>query len=473
MADEEIEFGQVETARQQRRLRPDRNHQYAVVPCGVPAAEDLPIFVDLDALRDMEAHAISDARVELGGVLLGGQYEDDQSLPYVVIADTLRAQHYESTPGSFKFTHETWAEFTRQRAELPADLQIVGWYHTHPNWGVFLSELDRFICEHFFGRPVDVALVIDPCQGDRGFFQWAGPAPDRTRRTGGFYVFASRHRAVELSCFANYLENRLMPSNHPRTEGFPFSGVPSPVPSPPYADPRTAWHGTAVLGILLIQFLLLALLVWKTLEPDSPADGTDRPRDASVSAVAASEPADAGGGASREVELQLRLLGRIVDQLGQGTPQGLVPLLEQLQKENENFKADARVYRAQEEKVRAENESLSRTLAAAEQEKGELTKQVADLRATIRETELAQAQQERVAAPASSGATSATVDWVRQPKALVLGAVAMLVLCGVGYWALLAVRKRSQTPQFDRGIEPEPGAAATNGDDGPEGSSFT
>ncbi len=109
-------------------------------------------------------------------------------------------------------THDTWAEFTRQRAELPADLQIVGWYHTHPHWGVFLSAWDLFICEHFFSQPADVALVIDPCQGDRGFFQWANGALGLTRRTGGFYVFASRQRAVELSCLVAYLENKLVPS---------------------------------------------------------------------------------------------------------------------------------------------------------------------------------------------------------------------------------------------------------------------
>jgi proteasome lid subunit RPN8/RPN11 len=160
----------------------------------------------------MEAHALSDTGVELGGVLLGGQYEDEQNRPFVVIADALRARHYESTLGSFKFTHDTWAEFTRQRAELPADLQIVGWYHTHPHWGVFLSAWDLFICEHFFSQPADVALVIDPCQGDRGFFQWANGALGLTRRTGGFYVFASRQRAVELSCLVAYLENKLVPS---------------------------------------------------------------------------------------------------------------------------------------------------------------------------------------------------------------------------------------------------------------------
>jgi proteasome lid subunit RPN8/RPN11 len=206
MAVDEIEFGSVETLRHAQRLRPDRDRRFAVVTCGAPAAGALPIFVALDALRDMEAHALSDPRVELGGVLLGEPCVDDQDLPFVVIADSLRARHYENTAGSFTFTHETWAEFTRQRAVMAAELQMVGWYHTHPNMGVFLSELDRFICEHFFNRPSDVALVIDPCQQDRGFFQWSGLGPPQ--RTGGFYVFASRQRAAELKCLVAYLDVR-------------------------------------------------------------------------------------------------------------------------------------------------------------------------------------------------------------------------------------------------------------------------
>jgi len=209
---DEMEFGQVETPPPAQRLRPDRDGRYAVVACGIPLADELPIFVDVDTLRALETHAVSDTRVELGGVLLGGQHTDDQQRPFVVIADALPARHYESTLGSFKFTHETWAEFTRQRAALPGDWQIVGWYHTHPHWGVFLSEWDHFICAHFFSRPADVALVIDPCQGDRGFFPWVDLAARHTRRSGGFYVFASRRRAVELDCLVAYLERRLLPA---------------------------------------------------------------------------------------------------------------------------------------------------------------------------------------------------------------------------------------------------------------------
>lgn len=446
---DEIEFGQVESAPPPQRLRPDRNQQYAVVPCGTPAQDDLPIFVDLDALRDMQAHALSDIRVELGGVMLGGQYEDEQNRPFVVIADALRARHYESTPGSFKFTHDTWAEFTRQRAEMPADLEIVGWYHTHPNWGVFLSELDRFICEHFFGRPGDVALVIDPCQGDRGFFQWAGPAPEQTRRTGGFYVFASRHRAGELSGLVAYLENKLMPSHLPRTEGLPFPGIPYPVPWRPDADSRSAWHDTAVLGMLVIQFLFLALLAWKTLVPGTPLDGPGDPGTLSTRSAVVAEPAGARNHPASEAEIQLRLLDRIVDQLGQGTPQGLVRMLEQLQKENENLQADARVYRDLEAKVRTENEVLSRSLAAAKQARDELTKQVADLRATIRDAELAQAERTPPDSPDSSAAASLAVDWLRQPKALFLGAAGVLA-AGALAWAVFAAWKRQRETAIDR-----------------------
>jgi proteasome lid subunit RPN8/RPN11 len=446
MADE-IEFGQVESARQLLRLRPDRNSQYAVVPCGAPSQDDLPIFVDLDTLRDMEAHALSDTRVELGGVLLGGQYEDEPDRPFVVIADALRARHYESTPGSFKFTHETWAEFTRQRDEMPAELQIVGWYHTHPNWGVFLSELDRFICEHFFGRPGDVALVIDPCQGDRGFFQWAGPAPGPTRRTGGFYVFASRHRAVELSCLVAYLENRLMPSHLPRTEGFPFPGIPYPVPLRSEADSRSLWHGAAVLGMLVIQFLFLALLAWKTLVPGSPVERPGVP--GTESTWAAAEPAGARDGPASEAEIQLRLLDRIVEELGQGTPRGLVRMLEELQKENASLHADARVYRDLEAKVRAENEVLRRTLADAERKRDELTKRVAELRATIRDMEVARAEQEPPDLSDPSSAAAVAVDWVRQPKAWVLGAAGVLA-AGALAWAALTAWKRQRQTEVER-----------------------
>src|SRR5205085_1976893 len=186
VVNDEIQFGEVEQAAPARALRPDENRHFAVVAYGEPEPGDLPIYVDLDVFADMEEHAQSDTSVELGGVLLGGTYEDEQSRPFVVITDSLRAQHYESTKGSFKFTHDTWAAITRERDQFPAELKMVGWYHTHPDWGVFLSGMDMFICDNFFNKQLDVAYVIDPCRGDRGMFQWTSDPQHRVQRTGGF-----------------------------------------------------------------------------------------------------------------------------------------------------------------------------------------------------------------------------------------------------------------------------------------------
>ncbi|MFM7737921.1 MAG: metal-dependent protease of the PAD1/JAB1 superfamily, partial [Planctomycetota bacterium] len=116
--DSEIEFGDVQNRASVRRLRPDRDGQFAVVAVGQPHASDLPIYVDLDVMRDMEAHSLTNTDVELGGVLLGWQAKDEAGQPFVQIVDSLRAEHYQATRGSFKFTHETWSEITRRREKL-------------------------------------------------------------------------------------------------------------------------------------------------------------------------------------------------------------------------------------------------------------------------------------------------------------------------------------------------------------------
>jgi hypothetical protein len=246
-----------------------------------------------------------------------------------------------------------------------------------------------------------------------------------------------------LSCLVAYLENKLMPSHLPRTEGLPFPGIPYPVSLRPEADSRTLWHGAAVLGMLVIQFLFLALLAWKTLVPGSPVDGPGVPGTSAT--WAAAEPAGARNHPASEAEIQLKLLDRIVEELGQGTPQGLVRMLEQLQMENERLYADARVYRDLEAKVRAENEGLTRALADAEQKRDELTKRVADLRATIRDLEVALAERTPPESSDSSAAASVAAAWVRQPKAWFFGAAGVLAAGGLAWAALTAWKRQRQT----------------------------
>jgi proteasome lid subunit RPN8/RPN11 len=193
----DIEFGELNSLPPESSLRPDENHFFAVVPTGEPHADDLRIYIDIDVMREMETHALSNTNVELGGVLMGRQLVDREGRPFVMVEDSIRAQHYQATKGSFKFTHETWRQITRDRDRMPKSMKMVGWYHTHPGWGVFLSGMDDFICKNFFNQPLDLALVIDPCQNDRGWFQWT--TEGTTHRCESVFLTAHRHREPELN----------------------------------------------------------------------------------------------------------------------------------------------------------------------------------------------------------------------------------------------------------------------------------
>jgi proteasome lid subunit RPN8/RPN11/nitrogen fixation-related uncharacterized protein len=301
----DIEFGDVQHAAPRNARRPDEDLHFAVAPYGEPAPGELPVFVDLDVMREIEDHASSDTSVELGGVLLGGQYEDSAGAPFVVITDCLRAQHYESTKGSFKFTHETWEAITRQRDEFPDELQLVGWYHTHPDWGVFLSGMDMFICDHFFNKPLDVAYVVDPCRGDRGMFQWTRDARQRTRRTSGFFVTASRFRQSELQQYIDQLSQRgpSMPSlTH--NSGAPVVHITQP--SPP------AWQGIAVWATMVAQFCLIAIIAWRMQPASEVPTAFDN---AAGGATPASRERD------REAALQTDFLDKVLNEL-RGTEEG-------------------------------------------------------------------------------------------------------------------------------------------------------
>ena len=105
--------------------------------------------------------------------------------PFVWVTQALEAKHYENTQASFTYTHDSWEEITRERDRLHPDLDIVGWYHTHPDFGIFLSSHDLFIHQNFFAQPLQVAYVVDPIRQTRGFFRWRDGEMDQV---GGFYL---------------------------------------------------------------------------------------------------------------------------------------------------------------------------------------------------------------------------------------------------------------------------------------------
>jgi len=72
------------------------------------------------------------------------------------------------------FTQDTWEHIYKIKDKEFPDHKIVGWYHSHPGFGVFLSEHDLFIQQNFFSNPQQVAWVYDPHTDEEGCFGWVG-----------------------------------------------------------------------------------------------------------------------------------------------------------------------------------------------------------------------------------------------------------------------------------------------------------
>ena len=121
-------------------------------------------------------HAGEDTSVEICGVLVGSWHRDEVG-PFVKIVESIRGEGAETRFAEVTFTHQTWAKINAEMDTKFADLTIVGWYHTHPDFGIFLSDRDRFIQEHFFSGPGQIAHVIDPIRRIEGVFVWRDGKP--------------------------------------------------------------------------------------------------------------------------------------------------------------------------------------------------------------------------------------------------------------------------------------------------------
>ncbi len=123
--------------------------------------------IALAVMREIRAHARSSMDAEICGVLLGSADDDTTEVTALI-----RGEHAAHGGAHVTFTHETWKHIYKVKDEKYPDHKIVGWYHSHPGFGIFLSGHDLFIHQHFFGHPHQVAWVYDPHADEEGCFGW-------------------------------------------------------------------------------------------------------------------------------------------------------------------------------------------------------------------------------------------------------------------------------------------------------------
>jgi proteasome lid subunit RPN8/RPN11 len=127
--------------------------------------DDLPY----DVRESIYDHVFSSDDIEVGGVLVGSVGDDG----IAQVQGMIPALEAQGSRASVTFTHDAWEEIIGvQERDFPDSPTIVGWYHSHPGFGVFLSEHDMFIHENFFTEPFHVAFVVDPQDETEGMFGW-------------------------------------------------------------------------------------------------------------------------------------------------------------------------------------------------------------------------------------------------------------------------------------------------------------
>ena len=149
------------------------------------------VFFSQHAYVSCTTHATSDISREVGGVLVGQVLQARKGKgQYVVVEDTIEAHHTQYGPAHLTFTHDSLVRLNNELEDRFPGRQMVGWYHTHPNMDVFLSSQDTWLHANVFGEPWQVALVIEPCSDQGGFFPWQAENELDPQRYVGFYELA-------------------------------------------------------------------------------------------------------------------------------------------------------------------------------------------------------------------------------------------------------------------------------------------
>jgi proteasome lid subunit RPN8/RPN11 len=247
-----------------------------------PAGEvRVDIVVTEDVLLATSQHVAQDTSRELGGFLLGNRYQCPNSgKPYLVIDQYMKAEYTEGTQVSLTFKAESWAQLKDRLEGKYRGKTLVGWYHSHPNMGIFLSNYDVEIHKNRFSNEWDVALVLDPVKHEGGFFGWIEGRLN-PREKLDFYEMLDGNSRETVVAWEGYSAEDTKTGNLAPLKGVNTktaeSGVTSFAPSTPESNnpvsenilnnPLVLFGGIAASVLLLIA--LVAVGFWLFRKPSS------------------------------------------------------------------------------------------------------------------------------------------------------------------------------------------------------------
>lgn len=138
------------------------------------SVQQMSVFVQQEAVDQLIHHLSVDPYNETGGVLVGhGYWCPERRIHYTEIVGSIPASYTIGNRVHFQFTRECWQEiFKTQKQDFP-NTTIVGWYHSHPGHGIFLSGTDLNTQRLSFKQIWQIAVVYDSLRHEIGFFYGA------------------------------------------------------------------------------------------------------------------------------------------------------------------------------------------------------------------------------------------------------------------------------------------------------------
>ena len=120
----------------------------------------VPLYVQKTAEEKMRNHAMHDPTVEVMGLMLG-RVHDWKGEEYVLVKDVVTSD-LESSAVQVRFDKEGYERLFDLLDDIEFEYIVVGWYHSHPGHGCFLSDIDVATQRSMFGESYHSAMVLDP-----------------------------------------------------------------------------------------------------------------------------------------------------------------------------------------------------------------------------------------------------------------------------------------------------------------------
>jgi len=125
-----------------------------------PRQEPYELYLKLESLNGMQRICKGAAPNETIGLLVGS-HNVSRGFHYTFV-DGFLVGDTRSTRVRVEFEEGAMGPLVAELRTRYPDSMVVGWFHSHPGYGCFLSSTDLETQRSYFREPYHVALVVDP-----------------------------------------------------------------------------------------------------------------------------------------------------------------------------------------------------------------------------------------------------------------------------------------------------------------------